>query len=216
MVMIHAQKREKSESSAYLRKQGNVPAVLYGAGREPMLLTIDARDFAKIWKEAGESKAIKININGETVDADALIQDVARDPVRGQAIHIDFLSIDLKKPIEVTVPLVFSQEAPAVKHGIGIMVKVMHEIEVLALPNDLPQEISIDVSKLENIDDQITVADIDLPKTITIITKGEEVIALIAAMNEEEPEEVVTVDLSAIEVEKKGKKDEEGTEEEEK
>ena len=130
-----------------------------------------------------------------------------KDPIRGFPIHIDFLAIDMNKKVEVTVPIEFIGIAPAEKEGLGILVKTLHEIEVEALPKDLPHNISVDVSILVALDDQIHIKDITLPKGVTMITDENEVVALIAAIKEEVLE-TTPVDLSAIEVEKKGKKEE--------
>jgi large subunit ribosomal protein L25 len=115
----------------------------------------------------------------------------------------------MKKEIEVAVPIEFSGLAEAEKNGLGTVVKVMHEVEVKALPNDLPHTLEIDISGLATLEDQIHVKDIALPKGVTMITEGEEVVALIAAFVEEKEEEAAPVDLSAIEVEKKGKQEDE-------
>ena len=109
------------------------------------------------------------------------------------------------------VPFEFKGEAPAVKSGLGTLVKVMHEIEIEAKPKDLPHGIEVDVLRLKTLEDQIIVKDVTLPPGVTSITNGDEVIAMISAIREEEEEEVAPeADLSQIEVEKKGKKEEEG------
>src|SRR5207253_3194096 len=109
-------------------------------------------------------------------------------------------------PVQVKVPLEFMGIAPAEKNGLGVLVKVLHEVEIEALPKDLPHSISVDVSPLETLEHQIHVKDLVVSKSITMITAPDEVIALVSAVREEVVEEPA-VDLSAIEVEKKGKKD---------
>lgn len=137
----------------------------------------------------------------------ALIHEVQVDPVTDEPIHVDFLVIDMKKKIRVKVPLVFTGVSNAVKNGIGNLVKVLHEIEIEALPADLPHNFSVDVSKLETLESVIIVSDIKLPTGVVVITNGNDVVASIVAQVEEKEEVVVAPDLSAIEVEKKGKKD---------
>src|SRR3989344_4924058 len=147
---------------------------------------------------------------GSQKNIDALIHEVQVDPVTSEPIHVDFLAIDMKKKITVNVPLEFTGISNAVKNGIGNLVKVLHEIEIEALPADLPHNLVVDVTSLDTLEDVITVSDIKLPAGVSAITKGEDVVASIVAQVEEKEEVVEPVDLSAIEVEKKGKKEEEG------
>lgn len=198
-----------NESLSALRKSGKIPAVFYGVGKKSTPVSISALEFEKIWKEAGESSAVKIGMPEGNIDV--LIHEVQMDPVTDRPLHVDFLAIDMTKKIRVKVPLVFEGVSNAVKSGIGNLVKVLYELEVEALPGDLPHNLTVDISKLENLDDQFFVSDIKLPAGVTVVTKAEEVVASIVKQVEEK-EEVAPVDLSAIEVEKKGKKEEEGAE----
>ncbi|MCF7834410.1 MAG: 50S ribosomal protein L25 [Candidatus Pacebacteria bacterium] len=206
MFSIKAKKRESGVNPEVLRKSGEVPAVFYGAKKESTNVSVSLVEFNKVFSKAGESSAIKMTT--ENGDVDVLVQDVQRDPVTNTAIHIDFLVIDMNKKIEVSVPLEFVGVSPIVKSGLGTLVKVMHDIEIEALPKDLPQKIEIDISVLEGLDSVILASNVSLPSGVSLITKDTEVVASIAEQKEE-VEEVAPVDLSAIEVEKKGKKEEE-------
>src|SRR3989344_2414450 len=150
---------------------------------------------------------------GSQKNIDALIHEVQVDPVTDEPIHVDFLAIDMKKKITVKVPLEFTGISNAVKNGTGNLVKVLHEIEIEALPKDLPHNIAVDISKLQTLADNIFVSDIKLPIGVVAITHMTDVVASIIEQVEEKEEIVAPVDLSAIEVEKKGKKEEEATEE---
>jgi large subunit ribosomal protein L25 len=172
---------------------------------ENTILSVPSVDFIKVFKNAGESSTIKLDIDG--IQVDVLIHDVQLDPLKGFPLHADFLAIDMKKPVHVSIPLEFTGVAPAEKAGLGTLVKVIHEVDIKALPKDLPHSIMVDISSLETLDDQIHVSDLKLPNGVTMITEAIEVVALVAAAKEEKEE--VPVDLSAIEVEKKGKKEEE-------
>ncbi|MEI6280473.1 MAG: 50S ribosomal protein L25 [bacterium] len=210
MFIIKAKNRETNVKLDTLRKGGEIPAVFYGAGKESTSISVSIVEFKKVWREAGESSAVKIGmLKG---DIDVLIHDVQVDPVTSEPIHVDFLAIDMKKKIHVKVPLEFIGISNAVKSGIGNLVKVVHEIEIVALPADLPHNLVVDISSLETLENQIFVSDIKLPTGVTAITHGTEVVASIIAQVEEKEEVAAPVDLSAIEVEKKGKKDEEGVE----
>ena len=209
MLALNAKTRVAKENLEKLRKAGELPAVLYGAGTESTSITVSLVEFKKVWHKAGESSTVKITADKLVVDT--LIHDVQCDPVTDEPIHVDFLVIDMNKSIKVKIPLEFTGESQAVKGGLGILVKVLYEIEVEALPKDLPHNFVIDISKLVDVKSQILVSDIVLPKGVTVISKGSDVVAAIAEQKEEK-EEVAPVDLSAIEVEKKGKKEEEGVE----
>ncbi|MFA6300978.1 MAG: 50S ribosomal protein L25 [Candidatus Paceibacterota bacterium] len=210
MFSIKAKNRDVGTKLDALRKGGEIPAVFYGAGKTSTPIAISTIEFKKVWRDAGESSAVKISTE-EGKNIDVLIHEVQVDPVTDEPMHVDFLAIDMKKKIKVNVPLVFEGISNAVKSGIGNLVKVLHEVEIEALPNDLPHDLVVDLSKLETLDSQIFVSDIKLPAGVVIIDAPTEVVASIVEQVEEK-EEVVPVDLSAIEVEKKGKKDEEGTE----
>jgi len=211
MNTLTATKRSKTDKLAFIRNNGMIPAVIYGAQVENQPVSVLSSDFVKIFKIAGETSTIVLDITGETgkpTKVDVLIHEVQVDPIKGYPIHVDFLAIDMNKPVEVTIPLEFIGLAKAEKDGLGTLVKVLHEIDIEALPKDLPHNIEVDVTGIATLEDQIHVSDIKLPKGVTLITEGDEVVALVAAVKEEVEE--VVVDLSAIEVEKKGKKEEEG------
>ena len=206
MFAIKAKKRDLDIKLDVLRKGGEIPAVFYGMGKKSTPVSVSTISFKKIWKEAGESSAIKVEMSDGS-NIDVLIHEVQVDPVTSEPIHIDFLAIDMKKKIRVNVPLVFEGISEAVKSGIGNLVKVMHEFEVEALPTDLPHNLVVDISKLKTLNDQIFVSDIKLPAGVVVINEPTEVVVSVIEQVEEKEEVVAPVDLSEIEVEKKGKKD---------
>lgn len=205
MLALNAKNRDIKEDLSALRKGGQLPAVFYGMGKDSTPISIPTIEFKKIWQKAGESTTVKITTPDG--DVDVLIHDVQTNPVTDEPIHVDFLVIDMKKKITVNVSVEFEGVSGAVKGGLGNLVKVLHEVEIEALPSDLPHGLIVDISALKDVDSQILVSDIKLPAGVTMITKGNEVVASIA-LQKEEKEEATPVDLSAIEVEKKGKKEE--------
>lgn len=207
MFSITAKKREKEVLLEDLRKSGEVPAVFYGVKNPSTSISVSLIDFKKVWAKAGESSAIKILMPEGEINA--LIHDVQLNPVTDEPIHVDFLVIDMDKKVTVSIPLEFEGVSEAVKGGLGTLVKVMHEIEIEALPKDLPQNAIVDISKLTTLESQILASDIKLPQGVSLVTKDFEVVASIAEQKEEKIEDSTPVDLSAIEVEKKGKKEEE-------
>lgn len=207
MFAIKAKTREKGASSESLKKTGEIPAVFYGMGKVSTSIAIPIVEFKKIWHKAGESSAVQVSVDGKNLDV--MIHEVQVNPITGEPVHVDFLVIDMNKSITVSVLLEFTGVSGAVKSGLGVLVKVLHEIEVEALPKDLPQVLNVDISKLNTLEDGILVSDIVLPKGVTLVSEGTDVVASIAEQKEEVEEVAAPVDLSAIEVEKKGKKEEE-------
>jgi large subunit ribosomal protein L25 len=203
-ITLTAQSRG-GKSPATLRKEDFIPAVYYSAGKDAVSIAVPVREFTKVLKEAGETSAVTLMLGGEKITT--LIHDMQRDPITNTTTHIDFLIIDMNKEIEVPVPIEFTGLAEAEKTGLGTIVKVLHEVQVRALPNDMPHVLEVDVTPIATLEDQILVRDIKVPKGVTILNDAEEVVALAAAFKEE-TEEAAPVDLSAIEVEQKGKKEE--------
>ena len=200
----------RTDKPEVIRSNGFVPAVMYGPKTEPQHIAIAQVPFTKAFREAGESTVVTLDVAGTKTDT--LIHDVQFNPVTGEPTHVDFYIFDKNVKQEVEVPLEFVGEAPAIKTLGGILVKVLHEITVEALPKDLPHEIVVDISSLVDFESQIKVSDLKLPTGVTLITEPEEVVAMAEEPREEIEEEVAPADLSSIEIEKKGKKEEEGAE----
>ncbi len=208
VVKLEATKRETSKSArATLRKEAMIPAVVYGKKEASTPIAVSVINFKKVWEEAGESTVVTLDGFGKSVDV--LIQEVSIDHISGLPVHVDFYAIEADKKVEVEVPLEYVGEAPAVKLLGGNLVKVLHEVSIEALPKNLPHSIEVDISSLETFETQILAKDLKLSTGVTLITDAEEVVALVAPVTEEKEEEVAAPDLSAIEVEKKGKTDEE-------
>ena len=205
MLKLTAQERDMKSSALSFRKKGLLPAVFYGPKEKPTPITLDKIAFVKVLREAGESTVIVLEMPKGEVEV--LVREVSYEAVRGEPIHVDFYVPEKGKTVEVSVPLVFSGVSLAIKDLGGMLVKVLHEIEIEALPKDLPHDIKIDISALVDLDSQILAQDIVLPAGVTLITESEEVVAAISVA-EEEKEETSSADLSSIEVEKKGKKEE--------
>lgn len=208
MSTLEVTKRGADSNLANIRKEGFIPAVFYGRKQPSTPVSIKLKDFEKIFREAGESSVITLSGDGIN-SVDVMIHDVNRDPISNLPIHVDFYAIEKDKKIKFHVPVEFDGVAPAVKELGGILVKVLHEIEIEALPSDLIHSVNVDISSLADFDSQITADSIVLPKNVTLVTKGEEIVASVSRPKEEK-EEVSSVDISSIEVEKKGKEVKEG------
>lgn len=202
---LEVRKREGKKSLKQLRGGSEMPAVFYGPKEESTPIAINTDVFKKLWRQAGESTVIELK--GDGIEKEVLIHDVAIHPVTGEPQHADFYVMEKGKKVTVNIPLEFVGISPAVKELGGILVKITHEIEIEVLPKDLPQHIEVSIEPLVNFESQILAKDIPIPEGAELITNEDDVIALInEAKEEEEPEEVASID--DIEVEQKGKKEE--------
>ena len=207
-IELQAKIRElvgKSQNS--LRKEGFLPSVIYGHNFESLPIQIKYSDFEKVFKKAGESTLINLKINDK--DEPAVIKDIQKDPVSDKIIHADFYKVNLKEKIKAKVPLVMKGESEAVKAG-GILVRTVNELEVEALPQDLPHELQIDVSRLQNFGDHILVKDIFVSDKIKIEANLEDVVALVQEPRAEVVEEAAAPTVEDVEVIKKPSAEAEG------
>jgi large subunit ribosomal protein L25 len=207
MLILQAQVRDTKGNLEALRKEGKIPAVFYGKKTESTPITLNKSDFLKAWKQAGESSVV--TIKSDKFSVDTLIKDVQIDPVTDIPVHVDFYVFEKGKKIDVSVPLEFTGSAPAVKDLGGILVKVLHDLKISADPTHIPHSIEIDVSSLVDFDSKIFAESVKLPSAVVLKELPTEVVAFVSKPREEKEEDAVAPDLSTIEVEKKGKKEEE-------
>ena len=200
-----SERTEKGKKLQALRAAGKLPAVVYGPKHEAMAVSLDMKEFQKVFNEAGESSVLVLSGVGE--DTEVLVQDVTYSPVKSRVEHVDFYAIEKGKEVTVNVPLEFTGEAPAIKLG-GSLTKALHEIEVTCKPAKLPHEIVVDVSSLNTFEDSILVKDLNAPDGVKIENDAEDTVAFVAEAKEES-EEPASLDMDTIEVEKKGKEDSE-------
>lgn len=205
MLTLEIKAREVGQSLNKIRNNGDLPAVFYGKKEDSTPVSVNAADFLKVWKQAGESSVIVLK--SPKGDLEALIHDVDVDPVTEVPRHADFYVFEKGHQIEVDVPLKFVGVAPAAKDLGGVLIKVLHELKIKAMPKDLPHELEVDISTLVNFESQVLASDIKLPSGVTLLEEADEVVALVSEPKEEKEE--APVDISSIEVEKKGKKEEE-------
>ena len=189
-----------------LSLEGRIPAVVYGPKQESISISLPLAEFKRILRSAGESSVLELSGLGSST-MQVLIHEVDVDPVTSIPRHADLYAIEKGAKVEVAIPLVFTGESDAVKAG-ARLVKVMHELPIEAQSSDLPHEIEVDISVLVETGDQIHVKDLKLPKGVVATIDADEVVVL-TQVAQEEVEEVATLDMDAIEVEKKGKTDEE-------
>ncbi|MEK7537296.1 MAG: 50S ribosomal protein L25 [Patescibacteria group bacterium] len=219
-IELQAEKRESvGKALNSLRKEGFLPSVVYGHNFEAAPIKIKYTDFEKVFKKAGESTLINLKIGDKeepsrsagssgTLSVPAVIKDIQKDPVTDKIIHADFYKVSLKEKIKAKIPLVLVGESEVMKAG-GILVKTVNELEVEALPQDLPHEFQVDLSRLQNIGDHILVKDIFVSDKVKIEADPEDVVALIQAPREEVVEEVSQPSVEEVEVIKKEEKEKE-------
>lgn len=185
MIELKAERRTVTgKKVARLRKEGFMPAVVYGEKVNAQAIAVPLVSFAKVLKEAGESVMVTLTIEG--APHNVLIHDIAYDPIRGMPIHADFHAVRMDKVLRVKVAFAFMGEALAVKDLGGVLVKVLHEVEVEAFPQDLPHELTVDISLLMDFNSRIFVKDIPLPKGVSIAGAVDDVVALVEAPRSEE------------------------------
>ncbi len=194
-----------------LRQSGYMPAVLYGKGQKPLSLQIPVKDFQKVFKEAGESTLVYVNVDKQTYPT--IIHDVSKDPLTRDVIHADFYKVRLDEKIKTKVPVVFEGDSPAVKEFGGIFVRNINELEVEAFPQDLPHEIKVNISSLKEFGDQISVRDVDLGAKVKILAEKEAILALVQQPKSQEELDAElaapTAGVEDVEIVKKEKLEEE-------
>jgi len=186
MLELEIKPRDSKESGDDLRAKGVMPAVLYGPKEDAISIAVPAKEFERLFKQAGETTIIKLKGVGE--EKDTLIHDVQRHPVTDSLLHADFYVLEKGKKITLNIPLEFVGTAPAEKLG-HILTKVLHEVEIEVAPAELPQHLEVDISKLENVGDHVLASDIKLPSSAELKVNPEEIVVSVTAFVEEkEPE----------------------------
>src|SRR3989344_7289020 len=201
-------RKEFGKKTKSIKANGLVPAVVYGPGVKNISVQVDEKEFKKVFAKAGESSLIELSCEGEKEKKPVLVHEVQKNPVTDSIIHIDFYQADLKEEVEVAVPLVFEGVAPAEKELGGTLNKNMLEIEVKALPQDLPHELKVNVEILKTFEDHILVENLVVPTGVEILKKPDEIVASVLAPVKVEEELAAEItenveDVAKVEKEKK-------------
>jgi len=162
-----------------LRRDGILPCNIYGKGIESTAVQVPLKEFDAVYKEAGETGLVDVALGEKTIPT--LIHNMQKD-FRGNVLHADFFQVNLKEKVKTMVPLEIVGEPKAVLDKVGLLMNILSEIEVEALPADLPENIEVNVEHLANVDDQITVADLKVPAEVTVLTEPEQVISKIGEL----------------------------------
>lgn len=176
-----------------LRAQGKIPANIFGKKVTSTAITLSHADFVKAFNQAGETNIINLTVTGESSPRPVLISNIHQHPITDGYLHIDLRQVDLKEKVTASVPLEVVGESPAVKEKGGVLVVTVNEIEVEALPTDLPDKFTIDISSLSDIGNSLHISDLKVDKSkLTLQLEDEETIALIQEQKEEEEEATPT------------------------
>jgi large subunit ribosomal protein L25 len=178
-IAITATARDKSGkgSARRSRREGMIPAIVYGPEIDPLSLSINEREFRTAMKQASRGSIINLEVGGNTNKV--LIRELQRDPVTSRVIHVDFHAISMNKPIHVSIPIHFVGTAKGVKTEGGIMQITMREAEISCLPADIPDFVEVDVSEL-GIGDAVHVSNLAIPNA-KILAEGQRTVVVISA-----------------------------------
>jgi large subunit ribosomal protein L25 len=205
-----------------LRRSGQLPAVIYGHNVEPLTISLDAHEATRVLSRLSSSSLVTIEVDGK--DYPSLVREKQMNYIKRNLIHVDFQVVSLTEKIRANVGIVLTGNSQAVKDYNAMLINGLTELEVEALPQDLPERVVVDINPLLKIGDAIHVRDIVLSDKVTIMDAPDEMVVLATAPAKEEVEEVVTPEEVVVEGEaepeviEKGKKEEgeEGEEEKEK
>lgn len=218
MELISTKREKTGKKVKEIRKRAEVPAVVFGNEIESTSITVNLMDFQKLFKKAGETSLIDLKLDNHTHKV--LINDVQNDPITSKIIHVNFYKPNLKEKTEVEVPVevMGETENDLLKSGAGILLLLHQEIRVSALPTDLPEKFAVDVSKLENIGDTITISQLEFDRNKVEIAdlEDDEVVVKIDAPQQEAEEEAPVTEADAIanmEATAEAKEEDEETEE---
>lgn len=194
-----------------LRKNGMIPASVFGKGVDSLSISVNAVDFAKVYKQAGETSLIYLKVEGENKERPTLIKSLDFSPIKNEVLTVDFHQVNLKEKVTAFVPLEVVGESELIHSGQAILSQNLHEIEVECLPTDIPEKFEIDATLLKEIGDSLKVSDLKVDSEVEIKTDLDSIIiSLSEPQKEEEP-----LDSTVTEAEVAGeeKKEESSTEE---
>jgi large subunit ribosomal protein L25 len=190
-----------------LRRQGRLPGVLYGHGFEPVAISLNAHETSLVLPGLSSSSIVTVDLDGE--QHAVLVRERQKDYIRNAYIHVDFQVVSLTEKLRTMVHIEVHGLSPAVKDYNAVLVHNLSQVEVEALPQDLPERFVVDVSKLAMIGDAFHVRDLNIPSGVHVLTEPNEIIVVATGAAPEEVEEAVTTELAEPEVIERGKKEEE-------
>ena len=200
-IVLNAELRSiTGKAVRHLRREGVVPAVMYGHRTEPVSLKIQERALRQVLREAGTTRLITLNVGGLKGSKRVLVRELQRDAVRHDILHVDLYEVVMTERITAEVPVVLIGESPPVDNSEGILFQGLDTIEIECLPGDLPPSIEVNLAELTFIDDAVLVRDLKLSDAIEVLSEPEDIIVKILPLEEEEIEEVVEEEVPEVEL----------------
>ncbi len=170
----------------FLRRAGIIPANIYGKGTASVAVQLPLKDFIETYKVTGETGLLELQLGDEK--RPALVHTVQLDYVANTPLHVDFYQVNLKEKVTTMVPVHLTGEPTAVTEKLGTLLHMVSEVEVEALPTDLPEKFEVDITHLAAVDDQVTVADLPKVQGVEVLTEPSQIVAKIAELVAPEPE----------------------------
>jgi large subunit ribosomal protein L25 len=209
VIELKAQKRQVGNHSTLteLRHKGKIPAVVYGsdAGNQP--IAVDETQFMQVFRQQGSNQVIKLNVEGTSYNV--MLKDIQSDPIKNRVLHLDFNQINMNEKIDTMVPIVLEGEAEGVKDG-GVLQQMLREINIRCLPNEIPDNITVNVQALK-VGDSVTVSDLRIPNGIEVNHQGEEVVLSIVLPKTEPVDEERTAEQAEAEAKAEERADQENS-----
>lgn len=207
-IKVQARESRGKNEARRLRARGLAPAVVYGTGAEPLAVSVSPKDVTGILRsKSGHNTIFNIDVDGQT--SPVMIVDWQHDPIKGRLLHIDLKRIDPSKRLHAKVPVHVAGESKGVKQQGGLLEVVTRDIEIECLPEEIPEDFTIDISEL-GIGQGVRASDVPLSSSMKLLTPGDTVIAHIVALRTSTATEEEVPAVPEPEVIKKGKKEEEG------
>jgi large subunit ribosomal protein L25 len=185
--------------SRRLVREGKVPAIVYGHNTEPTPIVLDRLEFQKVFIKSGRTHLVDLSIEGRTEKV--LVREIQTHPRRLGPIHVDFYQVNLQEKIEVEVPVHLVGESAAVKRGDADILQPMHTVRIEVLPSEIPEAFEVDLTPLEEIESELRVSELKVPKGVTILDDPEDLVVKIVHKRELKVEEEVPAAEAAVPVE---------------
>lgn len=208
VLTLSGQVRDTNKKAQWLRTEGYVPGIYYGGKEKNTPLMVKYRDFWKVYQQGGENTVIDLSLDNMP-SLKVLIHDIQVDPVTGSFEHVDFIHVDMKKEVSTHVPLQFIGTAPGVSELGGILTVNKHQLEIRCLPDNIPHEISVDITSLVDFRTSLHVRDISVPAGITVLDPQDVTVVTVSPPKVEEevkPAEAVPVAGAEAAAPKEGEK----------
>lgn len=179
-----------------LRKQNLLPGNIYGNKIKSKAIEIKLSDFHKVYHRAGETKIVELVLD-EKDRLPVLIHNVQIEPLSHKFLHADFYQVDLTKKVKAKVSIELTGDSPAVSQKLGLLLQTLNEVEVEALPSDLPEKLTINVSSLAKVDQELKVADLKVPKNVMVLTPADLSVVKVGKLISKEAEQLAKEEEAA-------------------